>query len=142
MCGRFLLFAPSSQIIEQFELSQELGALQPDYNIAPGRMVVTLSAESGARLARPRLWQLIPSWTKDRSSLPWMINAKVETVTEKPSFRSAILRRRCLVPASGFYEWQTEGKVKRPFLFYQAEFQPLAMAAIWESWQGSLRRRS
>jgi putative SOS response-associated peptidase YedK len=79
-------------------------------------------------------WGLLPSWTKAPKKAPLLNNARAETVAEKPSFRSAFKSRRCLIPADGFYEWKTEGKLKQPYLFRRADEKPLAFAGLWEKW--------
>jgi putative SOS response-associated peptidase YedK len=79
-------------------------------------------------------WGLLPSWTKDPKKAPLLNNARAETVAEKPSFRSAFKSRRCLIPASGFFEWKTEGKVKQPYYFRRPDERPIAFAGLWETW--------
>lgn len=129
MCGRFFLDARSGDIIEHYN------APPPDlftarYNIAPTTPVLALAGES-FDLYR---WGLIPSWAKDVSIGNRMFNARAETVAEKPSFRNAYRRRRCLVPASGFYEWRTESGRKQPYCCHIGH-RLFSMAGIWEHWQ-------
>ena len=143
MCGRYTLTAGQEELIRKFLLKQLAGdvekVLRPRYNIAPSQQVVTvrLSPESGERLAIPAVWGLVPSWTKDPKIGAGLINARSETAAEKPSFRAAFKQRRCLIPASGFYEWQRTGGYKQPYYFTMASGEPFAMAGLWELWRGS-----
>jgi putative SOS response-associated peptidase YedK len=137
MCGRFTLFTPASRLAEVF-LPGEVVSLTPRYNIAPGQPILAFraSAETGRReFAMPR-WGLIPSWARDASIGNRLINARAETVSEKPAFRRAYRERRCLIPADGFYEWKREGPVKRPFFVRMRDSAPFAFAGLWERWQG------
>lgn len=137
MCGRFTLFDSAASVAEGFGLA-EVPSLSPRYNIAPSQEVaaVRISAEGQAReLALPR-WGLVPSWAKDLSFGDRMINARSETAAEKPAFRSAIRRRRCLVPASGFYEWKRTNGRKQPYYVRRPDGKPFAFAGLWESWEG------
>ena len=114
---------------------------QARYNIAPTQIApVTRTGDHGECELVGMRWGLIPSWAKDRSFGSRMINARSETAVEKPAFRSAFKRRRCLVPASGFFEWKKVGTGKRPqkqpYYIYRADEQPLVMAGLWESWNG------
>ncbi len=113
--------------------------LRPRYNIAPSQkvVIVRLSPDSGERRAMPAVWGLVPSWTKDPKIGAGLINARSETAAEKPSFRAAFKHRRCLIPASGFYEWQRSGGYKQPYYFAMASGEPFAMAGLWEHWRGS-----
>ena len=112
MCGRFTLRTPATALIEHFDLDvhdeRQLALFEPRYNIAPTQDIVVVRAdpETHARTASPMRWGLIPSWTKEMTSGPPMINARAETLAEKPAFRTALRRRRCLIPADGFYEWR------------------------------------
>ncbi len=143
MCGRYTLTAGQEELIRKFllkQLAEEVEkVLRPRYNIAPSQQVVTvrLSSESGKRRAWPAVWGLVPSWTKDPKIGARLINARSETAAEKPSFRAAFKQRRCLIPASGFYEWQRSGGYKQPYYFAMATGEPFAMAGLWEHWQGS-----
>lgn len=126
-------------IVEQFQLS--LGVdWSPRFNIAPTQSVLAVIVDkAGQRVARPMSWGLIPSWAKDPSIASSLINARSETVAEKPSFRTAFKKRRCLVIADGYYEWQKSGKPKQPFHIHLPNNQPFAMAGLWEIWgEGSL----
>ena len=135
MCCRFTLRTKLNILLQEFhaELRHEL-QLPPRYNIAPTQDVaVVRPSEAGRELTLMR-WGLIPSWTKDPKKAPLLNNARSETVAEKPSFRAAFKSRRCLIPASGFYEWKREGKLKQPYYFRRPDDRPLAFAGLWEKW--------
>jgi putative SOS response-associated peptidase YedK len=105
MCGRFALFASGEEVAERFQLP-ETPLFEPRYNIAPTQPVATIRATPAGRAFALLRWGLIPSWASDPAIGNNLINARCETVADKPSFRSAFKQRRCLIPASGFYEWQ------------------------------------
>jgi putative SOS response-associated peptidase YedK len=135
MCGRFAFFSPAEAIVATFGVSPP-DIFAPRYNIAPTQSVMTLVAGPDASLVwREQQWGLVPFWAKDPAIGNRMINARAETVTEKPSYRQPFSRHRCLVPASGFYEWRKDedGK-KTPYYISRTDGQPLAMAGIWDSW--------
>ena len=136
MCGRFALLATGSEIAETFALT-ETPQLAPRYNIAPTQPVaaIRLHPHSGQREWTHFHWGLIPSWAKEPNMGARMINARSETVAEKPAFRAAFKRRRCLVPASGFYEWQKTGSSKQPMYIHPADAPLFAFAGLWETWQ-------
>lgn len=133
MCGRFALTATPDEIATAFGL-QNVPPFPPRYNIAPSQPVAVIrQLQHQPREFRLMQWGLIPSWAKDPSIGNKLINARCETAHEKPSFRSAIKYRRCLIPASGFYEWQKVDKsTKQPYYFHKP--QPFALAGLWESW--------
>jgi len=141
MCGRFSLSVTPESLARQFGLG-ELVDVAPRFNIAPTqaalvvRQAVAASDGIEGRVAEAMLWGLVPSWSKDPRMGARMINARAETAAEKPSFRSALKRRRCLVPADGFYEWRTEGGHKQPYRITMADGQPFGMAGLWEVWHG------
>jgi putative SOS response-associated peptidase YedK len=109
--------------------------LQPRYNVAPTqRVAIVRQGEAGARFIAPLRWGLVPFWAKDLGFGNRAINARLEGIEDKPAFRSAWRKRRCLIPISGFYEWKTEGKRKRPFLISPADGRPAAFAGLWERW--------
>ena len=136
MCGRFALLATGPEIAETFALT-ETPQLAPRYNIAPTQPVaaIRLHPHSGQREWTHFHWGLIPSWAKEPNMGARMINARSETVAEKPAFRAAFKRRRCLVPASGFYEWQKTGSSKQPMYIHPADAPLFAFAGLWETWQ-------
>jgi putative SOS response-associated peptidase YedK len=108
--------------------------IPPRYNIAPGQPVEIVRQVAGKRELVPMRWGLIPSWVKDPREFALLINARIEGILDKPSFRNAIRRRRCLVPADGFYEWQKTARGKRPFAVRPPAGGPIAFAGIWETW--------
>ena len=141
MCGRFSLTSDLSQLARRFRLDGEQLPFVLSYNIAPTQQVVTVR-ENGDdtqqnRQAALMRWGLIPSWAKDQSIGARMINARAETVAEKPAFRTALRRRRCLVLADGFYEWQRVpgSKAKRPMRIVLRTGEPFAFAGLWETWR-------
>ena len=136
MCGRFSQTATPDMIAEQFEIN-EPPLFKPRYNIAPSQQVATirLNPEAAKRECVMLRWGLIPSWAKDSKIGNQCINAKAETVAEKPSFRSAFNKRRCLVIADGFYEWQLQGKQKQPMWIGLKSKRPFAFAGLWEHWK-------
>lgn len=138
MCGRFTLITPVETLAEQFQLF-EIPSLSPRYNIAPTQPVATVrqSSKAGGREMALLHWGLVPSWTKDPGIGARMINARSETVAEKPAFRVAFRRRRCLVLADGFYEWQRLERGKQPFYVRLRDGRPFAFAGLWEHWEGS-----
>ncbi|GAB6056918.1 SOS response-associated peptidase [Desulfonatronum parangueonense] len=134
MCGRFGLWV-TLIIHEHYGLSTLGEPILPSYNIAPGQEVMGVHQDaSGRRLARFK-WGLIPSWTRDLAKATKCINARSETVWDKPSFRSAIQHRRCLIPANGFLEWKKSGTKKQPYLIGFENLELFSMAGIWESWK-------
>lgn len=136
MCGRYTLTRWSEEVAGIVKASTNLN-LTPRYNIAPTQPVATIlqPESSSERELRFLHWGLIPSWAKDESMSARMINARAETVAEKPAFRSAFKRRRCLVLADGFYEWQTQGKKKQPFYFKLKDGEVFGFAGLWEHWE-------
>jgi putative SOS response-associated peptidase YedK len=132
MCGRFVLYSSGETIAEAFDLT-EVPELLPHYNVAPSQPVAAVRALDSGREVVFLRWGLVPSWAKDAKTAP--INAKAETAAEKPFFRLALRKRRCLIPADGYYEWQVTGKRKQPYLFGAKDGKPLAFAGLWESWE-------
>ncbi|MFQ5400516.1 MAG: SOS response-associated peptidase [Anaerolineae bacterium] len=142
MCGRFVLFTPGETLFQLFgvEASAMPGQiLNPRYNIAPTQPVaaVRLAPDSGRREFTFFRWGLIPSWAKDLKIGARLINARAETVSEKPSFRAAFKRRRCLIPADGFFEWQRLSSRKQPVYVYARDGRPFAFAGLWETWHSA-----
>ncbi len=144
MCGRFALEKIVPAFGEAFGISVPEDT--PRYNIAPSQPVTALlnDPESGGASFYPLSWGLVPFWAKDKSLARRCINARSETAHEKPAFRAALQHRRCLVPATGFYEWRREGRAKTPFFFTpDVPSAPLALAGIWEDWtDGTAHLRS
>ncbi len=136
MCGRFTLTSTPELLARRFGLEEPPSELVPRFNIAPNQDVATIRArEDGTRVLEMRRWGLVPAWARDPKIGNRMINARSETVSEKPAFREAYRRRRCLVPADGFYEWRKLGKVKQPYRITLADGGPFAFAGLWERWR-------
>jgi putative SOS response-associated peptidase YedK len=133
MCGRYTLTTPPDVLARAFCVPS-VPPLPPRYNVAPTQpvLIVRKAADREAELAR---WGLIPSWAADPSIGNRLINARAETVADKPSFRAAFRQRRCLVPATGLYEWQKQGKYKQPYHVRRKDGEPFAFAGLWERWQ-------
>lgn len=135
MCGRFNLTATPEQVIEEFQLN-DLVDYQTSYNIAPGQPILNITQlPDNCYQAAYAHWGLVPSWAKDRKISSHLINARAETLTEKPSFRTAYKKRRCLIPATGFYEWHNTGHGKQPYHIFQKDHQLFAFAGLWEYWE-------
>ena len=129
MCGRYALHSNPEVVALLFGLS-EVPAYQPRYNIAPTTQVLVVR-EGGAAMVK---WGLVPRWAKDPSMGARMNNARAETVAEKPSFREAYRKRRCLIPANGFYEWKLEDGKKQPYYVHPSGGALFAFAGLWEQW--------
>ncbi len=139
MCGRFTLHHSPEAVAERFQIQEQLFDFPPRYNIAPNQpiTVVTKNAHGdGIKALEGYRWGLVPSWAKDDSLGAKMINARAETLAEKPSFKTALQRRRCLIPADGFYEWKSEGKVKQPMHIRFKDERIFAFAGLWDEWNG------
>jgi putative SOS response-associated peptidase YedK len=132
MCGRFT-FQPTEAFYARFAVSNSLDTLIARYNIAPGQMVPVIIANSPRRMVLMR-WGLIPHWAKDAKTAYKMINARVETLTQRPAFRGLLSHHRCLVPACGYYEWQGEGREKTPYYIHPADEPYLAFAGLYDTW--------
>jgi putative SOS response-associated peptidase YedK len=139
MCGRYTNLLTYRQLVDLYRLTdpgQPTLPLAPRYNIAPTQDApVVRIGKRGQREAAMLRWGLVPSWAKDADSAFRMINAKAETVAEKPAFRAAFRRRRCLVPADSFYEWKAVDGGKQPHRIMMADGAPFAMAGLWERWE-------
>jgi putative SOS response-associated peptidase YedK len=135
MCGRFAFYSPSEATAALFGVSASI-TVEPRFNIAPSQYIagVRETDDTGRELAMFR-WGLVPFWAKDPAIGNRMINARAETVSEKPSFRAAYRHRRCLILADGFYEWKKEGAGKVPYFISLANGEPFAFAGLWETWQ-------
>ena len=135
MCGRYALKTPASELVTRFGLD-EVVDVAPRYNISPGTDIPTIRySPEGKRVMHLLRWGLVPYWAKDPGIGAKLINARGETVAEKPSFRDAFKRRRCLVPADGFYEWKSEVQQKQPYYFSMKSGEPFALGGVWESWR-------
>jgi putative SOS response-associated peptidase YedK len=136
MCGRFFLTMTDSELMDAYGIVTKLN-LPPRYNIAPTTPVLVVHHdEKGQRRLSPMRWGLVPSWAKAIGSVP-LFNARAETVAQKPAFKGAFKYRRGLVAANGWYEWQKTGaKTKQAYALHLSNFAPLALACIWELWEG------
>ena len=134
MCARYSLTVTDSALAEVFDLA-DVPVFEPRWNIAPTQLgPVVVEGPKGVRRIQPMRWGLVPSWADDPAIGTRMINARSETAASKPSFRSAMRARRCLVPADGFYEWQLVDGAKQPSLIRRGDRRPFAFAGLWESW--------
>jgi putative SOS response-associated peptidase YedK len=136
MCGRYTLAAPSDLVEDLFSIDGP-NELSARFNIAPTQeapVVLVEPEHSPSRRLEQFRWGLVPFWAKDRSLGDRMINARSETVAEKPAYRASFKKRRCLVVADGFYEWQATGGPKQPYFFRLKSGQPFAMAGLWDRW--------
>lgn len=132
MCGRFTTTVDLEEIKRYFKIGTVEGEYNLLYNAAPGQDIPVVLGP--ARTLAFFRWGLIPFWAQDKSIGNKLINARSETLAEKPSFRQAFLKRRCFIPADGFYEWKKEGKNKTPYRVIMADKSPFAMAGLWETW--------
>ena len=134
MCGRFELHSAFEIIAKLFGLTGDSFTMPTGYNIAPGKDIAVIVNEGGKNKIAACRWGFVPSWGKDLKEGYKMINARAETVAEKPSFRQAFSRHRCLVVADGFYEWKSEGGKKRPFYIHRRDGTPFGMAGLYNLW--------
>lgn len=135
MCGRFARKTDPKRLAKEFKVA-EAPAAEASYNSAPTQDLLAVRESPGGREMTFFRWGLVPSWAKDTSIGVRLINARSETVAEKPAFREAFRRRRCIIPADGFYEWQRAGGRKRPFFFLMRDESPFGFAGLWERWEG------
>lgn len=134
MCGRYTFTTEPDKITERFDLSEILFELQPRFNIAPGQPIPAIIEDQGKRRIGQIRWGLVPSWAKDEKIGYKMINARAETLTEKPAFRNLFARKRCLIPADGFYEWKQTAKGKQPMRIMMKNEEPFAFAGLFDTW--------
>jgi putative SOS response-associated peptidase YedK len=137
MCGRFAFYSPHEAVVRVFGLPDETAEIEPRYNIAPTTFIPAVRADvTGTRRLALLYWGLVPVWAKEKSIGSRMINARAETLREKPAFRNAYRKRRALVPADGYYEWMKLGaRAKQPYFIQPAGGAPFALAALWENWR-------
>lgn len=137
MCGRYVITSPPAAIRALFGYGEQPN-FPPRYNVAPTQPIPVVRLAEGQRSFTLMRWEFIPSWVKDPKTVSLMINARGETVLDKPAFRNAMRRRRCLVPADGFYEWRAgpPGAPKRPYFIRPKSGTPIAFAGLWETWMG------
>lgn len=136
MCGRFTITHPNQALADMFRAS--LGNDLPEgprFNVCPTQPVPVVTSDAGARRLRAMRWGFLPAWYKTPTDGPLIINARADTIATKPAFRDAVRSRRCIIPASGFYEWQTAPDgAKLPWYFTRADGEPMALAGIWQHW--------
>jgi putative SOS response-associated peptidase YedK len=138
MCGRFVSSSPPDELARYFDVEKvEESALEPSYNVAPSNDVYVVVESGGVRRLDTFHWGLIPFWAKDPSAGNKMINARAETVAEKNAYKHALKKRRCIIPADGFYEWKKipGQKAKQPYFIHRADGEPMAFAGLWEVWR-------
>ena len=134
MCGRFTLHHTTQETVERFEVEQATIEFEPRYNIAPSQPVAVVLQQEERSLEAFK-WGLVPFWAKDPKIGNRMINARSETLAEKPAYKTALKRRRCLIPASGFYEWKKEGEARVPTYIHLNDSRIFSLAGLWEEWQ-------
>lgn len=134
MCGRYASGRDARDLAGAFRVEEPEEELAPSWNVAPTDPVWAVLERSSGRQLRVLRWGLVPSWAKDPKGAARLINARQETVTSKPAFRAAYARRRCLLPADGYYEWQVDGGRKQPWFLTSRTGEPLAMAGLYEVW--------
>ncbi len=134
MCGRFTLVKEEEEIEDRFDAKFDNGAFQKNYNAAPGSKLSVITHSSPSKLQLFQ-WGLVPAWARDTQIAFKTINARIESVAEKPAFKNAFRQRRCLIPADGYYEWKKEGKEKIPYRITLKDEKLFAFAGIWETWQ-------
>lgn len=134
MCGRFVANIPADELKGIFALI-ETPQLAPRYNVAPTQQVAVVRNQGDRNRLDFLKWGFVPSWSKDLSFGSHLINARSETVAEKPTFRHAIKYRRCIIPTSGFYEWDHSGGKKQPYYIQLADQSPMCLAGVWETWK-------
>ena len=135
MCGRFALYSSFSAIKEYADVLNEIGEFDKNYNIAPGQITPIVMIEKSKKILEPVKWGLVPFWAKDPKIGYRMINTRAETISEKPSFKTAFKYRRCLIPTNGFYEWRKTDK--QPFYISLINREIFTFAGIWEEWHSS-----
>jgi putative SOS response-associated peptidase YedK len=135
MCGRFVITSPPAALRQIFGYVEQPN-FPPRHNIAPTQPIPVVIIEDGARHFRLMRWGLLPGWVNDPRKFTLLINARSDSALDKPAFRNAIRRRRCLVPADGYYEWQASNGRKRPHFIYRRDRQPFGLAGLAETWMG------
>jgi putative SOS response-associated peptidase YedK len=135
MCGRFTVTSSPEAIRALFRYREQPN-FPPRYNIAPTQPIAVVRLTEGKREFVLMRWGLLPSWVKDPKAFSLLINARGESVCDKPAFRTAMKRRRCLIPADGFYEWKATGGRKQPYYVRAKSGKPFAFAGLWETWTG------
>lgn len=142
MCGRYSLSVSFEELLRYFNLTEETRTLDPRYNIAPSQSVPAVRLEEGRRELALLQWGLVPFWSREPSTGFHTINARSETAHSSPAFRASFRHRRCLIPASGFFEWQKRGKEKQPYYIFRKDGAPLTFAGLWDRWESQDRSQS
>ena len=137
MCGRFAISIPKDAMAELFKAAPANNLPHtPNYNICPTKDIHTITSDEGIRNLKSMRWGFVPSWYVNLSGGPLLINARSETIAEKPAFRNACRNRRCIIPADGFYEWaRSQGEKPKPYRALRADRQPMAMAGVWQNYE-------
>src|SRR6202166_1383560 len=135
MCGRFVITSPPAALRQIFGYLEQPN-FPPRHNIAPTQPIPVVITENGSRHFHLMRWGLLPAWVKDPRKFTLLINARAETVKEKPAFKNAIKRRRCLIPADGYYEWHASEPRKRPYFIHRRDGGPIGLAGLAETWIG------
>jgi putative SOS response-associated peptidase YedK len=135
MCGRFVITSPPAALRQIFGYIEQPN-FPPRHNIAPTQPIPVVIVENGVRHFRLMRWGLLPAWVKDPRKFALLINARADTVLDRPAFKNAMRRRRCLIPADGYYEWQASGTRRRPHFIHRRDGQPIGLAGLAETWIG------
>ena len=136
MCGRFLAASDPDDLVRLFEVDdRRADEIAASYNVAPTMSVYAIAEHERRRHLVSFRWGLVPNWADDAKGAARMINARAETVADKPAYRTALQRRRCLIPADGFYEWQVSPRGRTPYFIHRAGGAPLAFAGLWDGWR-------
>jgi putative SOS response-associated peptidase YedK len=138
MCGRFVSASPPDEIARYFDATAPEALLEPSYNVAPTNDIYAVTSDGALRRVEAFHWGLVPGWAKDPKVGSRMINARAETLASKNAYKPAFTRRRCLIPADGFYEWKKlpGQKQKQPYFIHRPDGEPFAFAGLWEVWRG------
>lgn len=136
MCGRFVLYSPLEDLYEHYQIKDKSMEYNPRFNIAPSQSVLAVVNDGTENRIGFLKWGLVPSWSTDSAIGNRMINARAETIDEKPSFRNAYRKRRCLIPVNGFYEWVKDGNIKIPKYIHIKDRKLFSFAGLWERWTG------
>lgn len=134
MCGRYTLQQTTQDLLRRFAVQLVLFDISPRYNIAPSQKIAVIRG-NGERHLEGLTWGLVPFWAKDLKKVKPMINARMETLVEKPTFKAALTRRRCLIPADGFFEWQSKGDQRQPLHIRMRDKHVFAFAGLWDEWK-------
>src|SRR6187455_2223553 len=135
MCGRYMVISSPEAIRRLFKYPEQPN-FPPRYNVAPTQPIPIVRLHEGERQFALVRWGLIPAWVKDPKQISLILQARSDSVVDKPSFRNAMKRRRCLIPADGFYEWNEATEPRRPYVVRPRNGQPVAFAGLWEAWMG------